>query len=180
MRHIYLQVARQTGQEISQISLAESANAAGYRTNQPTVGKYLHFLADALLVREFRRYPLSPRASARVPAKVTLTDLGVRNAILRGAPSLWESPLDVVGPLVETLAQAVIRDSNLQTHYFRDYEDSKNRRSDGSGLRGGGDGRHGASDRGEIPEDRRRRGHPGAAPLHSQIQVALRGAGDTG
>jgi hypothetical protein len=129
MRHIYLSVARNTGQEISQVGLAESANAAGYRTNQPTVGKYLHFLSDALLVREFRRYPLARRSSARVPAKITLTDLGVRNAILRGAPSLWESPPDVVGPLVETLSQTVIRDSNLQVHHFRDYENPANRRS---------------------------------------------------
>jgi predicted AAA+ superfamily ATPase len=129
MRHIYLAVARLTGQEISQVSLARSANAAGYRTNQPTVGKYLHYLADALLVREFRRYPLARRASARVPAKITLTDLGVRNALLRLAPSIGESSPDLLGPLVETLAQAVIRDSNLQVHYFREYENPANRRS---------------------------------------------------
>lgn len=129
MRHIYLAVARLTGREISQVGLAEAANSAGYRTNQPTVGKYLHYLADALLVREFRRYPLARRASARVPAKITLTDLGVRNALLRGAPSLWESSPDLLGPLVETLAQAVIRDTNLQVHYFREYENPANRRS---------------------------------------------------
>jgi len=129
MRHVYLTVARHTGQEISQVSLAESANAAGYRTNQPTVGKYLHYLAEALLVREFRRYPLARRASARVPAKVALTDLGVRHAILREAPSLWGSSPDVVGPLVETLVQAVIRDVGLQVHYYREHEDPHNRRS---------------------------------------------------
>ncbi|MBI2932015.1 MAG: DUF4143 domain-containing protein [Planctomycetes bacterium] len=69
------------------------------------------------------------RATARVPAKIALTDLGVRNAILRGAPSLWESPPDVVGPLVETLSQGVIRDHNLQVHYYRYYEIPGNRRS---------------------------------------------------
>jgi predicted AAA+ superfamily ATPase len=35
----------------------------------------------------------------------------------------------VLGPLVETLAQRVIRDHNLQVHFFRDFEDSGNRRS---------------------------------------------------
>ena len=129
MRHIYLAVAKSTGQEIAQNRLAEDANVSGFRTNQPTVGKYLHYLADALLVREFRRYPLARRASSRVPAKITLTDLGVRNAILRGAPSLWESSPDVVGPLVETLAQSVIRGSNLQVHYYRDYDVPNDRRS---------------------------------------------------
>ncbi len=129
MRHVYLMVARRTGQEISQVSLAESANAAGYRTNQPTVGKYLHYLAEALLVREFRRYPLARRASARVPAKVALADLGVRHAILREAPSLRGSSPDVVGPLVETLVQSVIRDVGLQVHYYREYQDPRNRRS---------------------------------------------------
>jgi predicted AAA+ superfamily ATPase len=129
MRHVYLSVARHTGQEISQVSVAESANTAGYRTNQPTVGKYLHYLADALLIREFRRYPLTRRASTRVPAKICLSDLGVRNAILRGAPSLGESSPDVVGPLVETLVQSCIRDSNLQVHYYREYENPANRNS---------------------------------------------------
>ncbi len=38
-----------------------------------------------------------------MPVKTTLTDLGVRNAIFRGAPSLWESAPDVVGPLVVPL-----------------------------------------------------------------------------
>ncbi len=129
LRSIYLAVARETGQEISQVKLASTANAAGFSTNQPTVGKYLHYLADALLIREFRRYPLAKKSSARVPAKITVSDLGVRNAVFRGAPSLWESDPAVLGPLVETLAQRVIRDYNLQVHFFRDYEDPQNRRS---------------------------------------------------
>ncbi|MBI2900198.1 MAG: ATP-binding protein [Planctomycetes bacterium] len=129
MRHLYLMVAKLTGREISQNGLTETANAAGFATNQPTVGKYLHYLADALLIREFRRYPLARRASARVPAKITLSDLGVRNALLRGAPSLWESPPDIVGPLVETLVQAVLRAPNMRFHYYRDFENPANRRS---------------------------------------------------
>jgi predicted AAA+ superfamily ATPase len=72
LRHLYLSVARLTGQEIAQVKLAEHATVAGIPTNQPTVGKYLHYLADALLIREFRRYPLAKKASARVPAKVTV------------------------------------------------------------------------------------------------------------
>src|SRR5207245_6347168 len=103
LRHLYLSVARLTGQEIPQNKLAAMATDAGFPTNQPTVGKYLHYLADALLIREFRRYPLAKRASARVPAKITVSDLGVRNAIFRGAPSLGESDPTVLGPLVETL-----------------------------------------------------------------------------
>lgn len=129
LRHLYLSVARLTGQEIAQVKLAENATVAGIPTNQPTVGKYLHYLADALLIREFRRYPLAKKASARVPAKITVSDLGVRNAIFRGAPSLWESDPQVLGPLVETLVQGVIRDHNLQVHFYREYEDPKDRRS---------------------------------------------------
>jgi predicted AAA+ superfamily ATPase len=129
LRHLYLSVARLTGQILSQVELAEGANAAGIRTNQPTVGKYLHYLADALLIREFRRYPLAKKKSARVPAKITVSDLGVRNAIFRGAPSLWESDPTVLGPLVETMVQASIRDYNLQVHYFRDYQNPRDRRS---------------------------------------------------
>ncbi|MBI3268969.1 MAG: ATP-binding protein [Planctomycetes bacterium] len=129
MRHIYLAVARHTGKELAQNRLTEDAIAAGFRTNQPTVGKYLHYLADALLIREFRRYPLVRRKAARVPAKITLSDLGVRTAILRGAPSLGEAAPDVVGPLVETLAQSVLRGPGLQFHYFRDFENPKDRRS---------------------------------------------------
>jgi len=129
LRHLYLSVARQTGQILSQVKLATIATEAGIPTNQPTVGKYLHYLADALLIREFRRYPLAKKASARVPAKITVSDLGVRNAIFRGAPSLWESDPSLLGPLVETLVQAVIRDHNLQVHFFRDYENPKDRRS---------------------------------------------------
>ena len=129
LRHLYLSVARLTGQIISQSELAEGANAAGIRTNQPTVGKYLHYLADALLIREFRRYPLAKKKSARVPAKIVVSDLGVRNAIFRGAPSLWESDPTVLGPLVETMVQASIRDHNLQVHYFRDYQNPRDRRT---------------------------------------------------
>jgi predicted AAA+ superfamily ATPase len=129
LRHLYLSVARLTGQEISQNKLAQIATQAGLPTNQPTVGKYLHYLADALLIREFRRYPLGKKASARVPAKITVSDLGVRNAIFRGAPSLWESDPTMLGPLVETLVQASLRNHNLLVHFYRDYEDPKNRRS---------------------------------------------------
>ncbi len=129
LRHLYLSVARQTGQILSQVKLATLATQAGIPTNQPTVGKYLHYLADALLIREFRRYPLAKKASARVPAKITVTDLGVRNAIFRGAPSLWESDPALLGPLVETLVQASIRDHNLQVHFYRDYEDPRDRRT---------------------------------------------------
>lgn len=129
LRHLYLSVARLTGQEIAQVKLAENATVAGIPTNQPTVGKYLHYLADALLIREFRRYPLAKKAAARVPAKITVSDLGVRNAIFRGAPSLWESDPQVLGPLVETLVQGVIRDYNLHVHFYREYEQPTDRRS---------------------------------------------------
>lgn len=129
LRHLYLSVARRTGSEISQPSLVEEAVAGGFSTTQPTVGKYLHCLADALLTREFRRYPLSRRRSARVPVKIVLSDLGVRNAIFRGAPSLWEGDPSLLGPLVETLAQSVVRDANLQVHFWKDYEVRGNRRS---------------------------------------------------
>lgn len=129
LRHLYLAVARHTGQITSQVKFAELATVAGIPTNQPTVGKYLHYLADALLIREFRRYPLAKKKSARVPAKITVSDLGVRNAIFRGAPSLWESDPAMVGPLVETLVQAPIRDHNLSVHYYRDYENPDDRRS---------------------------------------------------
>jgi predicted AAA+ superfamily ATPase len=129
LRHLYLSVARLTGREIAQVKLAENATLAGIPSNQPTVGKYLHYLADALLIREFRRYPLAKKAAARVPAKITVSDLGVRNAIFRGAPSLWESDPQVLGPLVETLVQGVIRDANLQVHFYREFEDPEDRRS---------------------------------------------------
>lgn len=129
LRWIYIEVARSSGQEIAQLRLAEWANAAGFNTSQPHVGNYLHYLADALLIREFRRYPMAKKASSRSPAKITLTDLGVRNAIFRGAPSLWESSPDHVGPLVETLAQSVIRGHGLQVHFFRDFDNPANRRS---------------------------------------------------
>jgi predicted AAA+ superfamily ATPase len=129
LRFLYLTIARGTGRELSQSALAEEANAAKITANQVTVGQYLHYLNDALLIREFRRYPLAKKRMARVPAKITLTDLGVRNAIFRGAPSLWESDPSHIGPLVETLVQGVIRDHNLQVHFFRDYEDPDNRHS---------------------------------------------------
>jgi predicted AAA+ superfamily ATPase len=129
LRFLYLAIARNTGKEISQSSLADEAAAAKIPANQVTVGQYLHYLNDALLIREFRRYPLAKKKMARVPAKITLTDLGVRNAIYRGAPSLWESDPSHIGPLVETLVQGVIRDHNLQVHFFRDYEEPANRHS---------------------------------------------------
>jgi predicted AAA+ superfamily ATPase len=99
------------------------------RTNQPTVGRYLHYLADALLVREHRRYPLAKARNARLPLKATLTDLGVRNAIFRGAPSIWESTPDVVGPLVETVVQTVIRDVDMFVHFYRERTSQSDRRS---------------------------------------------------
>ncbi len=129
LRWIYVEVARSTGQEVAQSRLAEDANVAGFSTSQPHVGNYLHYLADALLIRTFQRYPLAKRAIARTPAKITLTDLGARNAVFRGAPSLWESPPDHIGPLIETLAQSVIRGQNLQVHFFRDYERPHDRRT---------------------------------------------------
>jgi predicted AAA+ superfamily ATPase len=129
LRHIYLEVARQTGHEIAQNTLAEACNAAGFRTSQPVVGRYLHYLADALLTREFRRYPLARRTTARVPVKITLSDLGVRNAIFRGAPSLWSSPPDDVGPLVETLVQTVLRGNGIGVHFYRDHRRPGDRRS---------------------------------------------------
>src|SRR5262249_46286753 len=49
--------------------------------------------------------------------------------IFRGAPSLEESDPQTLGPLVETLAQHVIRDAGLQVHFYRDYEKSSDRRS---------------------------------------------------
>lgn len=129
LRALYLEVAKQTGQELAQNALTQTLTSQGFKTNQPTVGRYLHYLADALLIREFRRYPLAKKASARLPVKVTLSDLGVRNAILRGAPSLWESDPGLLGPLVETLVQSVIRGPNVQVHFFRDYTVPGNRRS---------------------------------------------------
>lgn len=129
LRSLYLSVARHTGQELSQWRLAQDLSVAGIPANQPTVGKYLHYLADALLIREFRRYPLAKRASARVPSRYSLSDLGVRNAIFRDTPSLFESDPSRLGPLVETLVQGCIRDHNVQVYYYRDFEDPKNRRS---------------------------------------------------
>ena len=69
LRWLYVEVARSTGQEISQSRLAEDANVSGLRTSQPIIGTYLRYLADALLIREFRRYPVAKRASARTPSK---------------------------------------------------------------------------------------------------------------
>lgn len=129
LRWLYVEVARATGNELSQNRLAEDANAAGFATSQPNIGTYLHLLMDTLLIREFRRYPLARRANARVPSKFTLTDLGARNAIFRGAPSLWESSPEHVGPLVETLVQSVLRGPGLDVHFWRDYENPRDRRS---------------------------------------------------
>jgi predicted AAA+ superfamily ATPase len=129
LRWIYVEIARATGQEIVQNRLAKDANNSGFATSQPHVGNYIHYLADALLIREFMRYPIAKRSSVRTPAKITLTDLGARNAVFRGAPSLWESSPEHVGPLIETLAQSVIRGPNLQVHFFRDYERPGNRSS---------------------------------------------------
>ncbi len=129
LRQLYVSVARRTGQQISQVDLANEANASGLRTNQPTVGRYLHYLSDALLLRELRRYPIAKSTSARLPVKTVLTDLGVRNAIFRGAPSLWQSPPDMVGPLVETVVQTVIHDVDIALHFYRDRIDPKDRRS---------------------------------------------------
>ena len=88
LRWLYVEVARATGQEIVQNRLAEDANLHGFATSQPLIGNYLHYLADALLTREFLRYPLAKRANVRMPAKITLTDLGARNAVFRGAVPL--------------------------------------------------------------------------------------------
>src|SRR5204863_7411881 len=52
LRHIYLAVARGTGQEIAQNKLAGDLSASGMPANQPTVGQYLHYLSDAQLIRE--------------------------------------------------------------------------------------------------------------------------------
>jgi predicted AAA+ superfamily ATPase len=129
LRHLYLAVARNTCRELSQNELAAVANQAGFATNQPTVRKYLHYLSDALLIREFRRFPVAKAASSRFPAKLSVTDLGVRNAIFRGAPSLSESDPMLLGPLVETLVQACLRGPNVSVHFFRDYAEPGNRRS---------------------------------------------------
>jgi predicted AAA+ superfamily ATPase len=127
LRWLYVEIARSTGQEIAQTRLAEWAHESGFATSQPLLGSYLHYLTDALLIREFRRYPIGKRISSRTPAKITLTDLGARNAVFRGAPSLWESAPDHVGPLVETLAQSVLHGHNLQFHFYRDYDNYKRR-----------------------------------------------------
>lgn len=129
LRWLYVELARSTGQEVAQTRLAEDANTAGFSTSQPVVGTYLHYLADALLIREFARFPLAKRTTARRPVKITLTDLGARNAVFRGAPSLWESSPEHIGPLIETLAQSVIRGPNLQVHFYRDHERPHDRRT---------------------------------------------------
>jgi len=129
LRWLYVEVARSTGQEIVQNRLADMAEDLGIKTSQPHIGNYLHYLADALLTREFRRYPLAKTKSSRTPAKITVTDLGARNALFRGAPSLWESDPQHIGPLIETLAQSVIRGPGVQVHFFRDHANPKNRNS---------------------------------------------------
>ncbi|MHB2026148.1 MAG: DUF4143 domain-containing protein [Elusimicrobiota bacterium] len=85
-------------------------------------------ICDALLIRELRRYPLSRKASAKIPSKYTLTDLGVRNAIFRETPSLWGSPPDALGPLVETLVQTVLRGVGIQAHFYRQLKNPNRRR----------------------------------------------------
>ncbi len=85
-RHLISMSQKHTGYELAQNALTQRLIQQSFATNQPTVGRYLHYLSEALLIREFRRYPLGKKASARLPVKCTLTDLGVRNAILRGAP----------------------------------------------------------------------------------------------
>jgi predicted AAA+ superfamily ATPase len=128
LREVYLHVARQTGQQLSQLALAQKLNAAGIAVTQPTVGRYLHYLSDALLVREFRAYPSAHASAARKPVKVALTDLGVRNAIFRNAPSLFESPPEDVGPLVETLVQTVLWGTDLQVSFYRESVREQSRR----------------------------------------------------
>ena len=92
-----LRVAALTGQGIPRNQLARLAVEAVLAADHVTVGDCLHDLADALPVRGFRRHPLAKQRSARVPATITLSDPGVRNAILRGAPSLTESDPTVLG-----------------------------------------------------------------------------------
>lgn len=53
----------------------------------------------------------------------------MRNAIFRAAPSLWQSPPDVVGPLVETVVQTVIHDVDIALHFYRDRIELDDRRS---------------------------------------------------
>lgn len=120
LREVYIDVARNTGQQVSQLGLTQRLNARGVSATQPTIGRYLHYLGDALLLRELRAYPPAHASSARKAAKLVLTDLGIRNASFRGAPSLWDSPPDVVGPLVETLVQTVIWGPDLQVSFYRD------------------------------------------------------------
>lgn len=128
LREVYIEVARNTGQQLSQLGLTQRLNARGVSATQPTVGRYLHYLGDALLLREFRAFPPAHSSSARKASKFVLTDLGIRNAIFRGAPSLWESPPDVVGPLVETLVQTVIWGPDLAVSFYRDSIRARGRR----------------------------------------------------
>ena len=76
LRWLYVEVARSTGQEIIQNRLTDAAAVLGIKASQPIIGSYLHYLSDALLTREFRRYPIAKTKSSRTPAKITLTDLG--------------------------------------------------------------------------------------------------------
>ena len=121
---------RSTGQEIVQNRLAEMAERL---RNQDEPAAYRQLLAlpgrcaAHQGVSQISRLPR--RKSARTPAKITLTDLGVRNALFSGAPSLWESDPQHVGPLIETLAQSVIRGPGIQVHFFRDHENPRNRNS---------------------------------------------------
>jgi predicted AAA+ superfamily ATPase len=58
-----------------------------------------------------------------------LNDLGVRNAILRDAPSLREADPRVLGPLIETMVHGVMRGTGIHVHFWREREDPSNRRS---------------------------------------------------
>ena len=116
LRRIFCEVARRTGSEISQGELARDLGAA-----QPVVGRYLDHLEGVGLVREFRRYPVTP--SARVPSKATLTDPGVREAVLRVQADAYDAPL------AETLVQTALRDRDVEVRFWRDYEKPSDRRS---------------------------------------------------
>jgi predicted AAA+ superfamily ATPase len=122
LRRILLEVARRTGTEISQGELARELDAA-----QPVVGRYLHCLEEVGLTREFRRFPPAP--DARVPAKITLCDPGLRGAWLRDEPDIFASPADAAGPLCETVVQTALRGPGAKVHFWKDYRKPGDRRS---------------------------------------------------